>query len=195
MQGQMDLHQKKKSLGMFGLVQVYFQIYDFCKQWKSEFWLWGCTQLKNPGEFLIWWRSSWPCIKLENPWDFFHLVPETKYRFRASKKYTQAGATKRSTPKQEQHKKSTPKQEQKHTDSEQHKVRFLIKLTILVRMLTLFWTGPQIHEDPKENQLTIGRSTHRAIYTHMWRRVRGRARARAPPHVCVDRPMGRSPDG
>ena len=29
MQGQMDLHQKINSLGMFGLVQVCFQIYDF----------------------------------------------------------------------------------------------------------------------------------------------------------------------
>ena len=65
-------------------------------------------------------------------------------------------------------------------------------------MSTLFWTGPQIHEDPKENQLTIGRSTHRAIYTHMWG-ARARARPRTRLHMrvcmCVDRPMGRSPDG
>ncbi len=102
MQGQMDLHQKEKSLGMFGLVQVHFQIYDFCKQCKSEFWLWGCTQLKNPGEFLIWWRSSWPCIKLENPWDF-----PIWYQ-----KQSTDSEQKKSTPKQEQQQKSTPKQEQ-----------------------------------------------------------------------------------
>ena len=98
-------------------------------------------------------------------------------------KYTQAGATQKQVH---------PNRSKKYSHRAK-KVRFLRKLTILVRMLTLFWTGPQIHEDPKENQLTIGRSTHRAIYTHMWRRVRGRARA--PPHVCVDRTMGRLPDG
>ena len=63
----------------------------------------------------------------------------------------------------------------------------LRKLTILVRMLTLFWTGPPIHEDPKENQLTIGRSTHRVIYTHTWGPGPG------PGHVSTC--ACRSPDG
>ena len=69
MQGQTDLHQKRDSLGFVGLVQVCFQIYDFRTTQKSEFWCWGRTQLKNPRDFLIWWRSIWPCIKLENPWE------------------------------------------------------------------------------------------------------------------------------
>ena len=91
------------------------------------------------------------------------------------KRYTQAGAKKLQIP--------------------NTKSRIPEKLTILVRMLTLLWTGPQIHEDPKENQLTIGRSTHRAIYTHMWGGPGPGPAPDASAHVCVDRLMGRSPDG
>ena len=175
MQGQMDLHKKIIPWECLDWYRFAFKSMIFANNGSVIFYFEVAPSWIFLGNFSF---GGGP-FDLASTWKFpgfFHLVPESKYRFRAQKReYAQAGPKQRQ---RESYRWSIYKYIQ--SSNKYAWTKLLNKFWVDV---DIFWTGPQVHEDPKENQLTIGWSTHRVIYTHV--ETSPGPGAGPGPHMCV----------